>query len=226
MQEAFAVEFDLTTPIIMDRGINLAGLLARLLAEVGEPDPLSKVPLASTDGVFAGSDLFILGPVLDYPITYVRSLRPSAMDDDIALHDRRHRKLDQITLRDERKNLLDRRLATSAPTLLAFGTGGIAEVQLLLDGLAHIGAKRSGGYGTISTIRISNIDHPHAGLADRQGNPMRAVPITVWRGMNLPPRPVRNLVARLPRWAAPREPCVGPRNWVIEADALDQEIGA
>jgi hypothetical protein len=226
MHQAFAVEFELTTPIIMDRGINLAGLLARLLAEAGESDPLPHVPLANRDGVFAGSDLFILGPALDYPIAYVRSLRPTAMDDDVALHDRRHRPLDQITLRDERKNLLDRRLATSAAALVAFGTGDIAQVERLLNGLGHIGAKRSSGYGTISNLRVSGIDHPHAGFADRHGDPMRAVPIDVWHGMNLPPQPVRNLVARLPRWAAPREPCVGPREWVIEVEAFDREIGA
>jgi hypothetical protein len=53
---------------------------------------------------------------------------------------------------------------------------------------------------------------------------MRAVPIATWRSMNLPPAPVRNLVARLPRWEAPPEPCVGLREWTIELDALDREL--
>jgi hypothetical protein len=50
------------------------------------------------------------------------------------------------------------------------------------------------------------------------------VPVPIWERMNLPPRPVRQLVARLPRWEAARELCVGPRDWVIEPDAYEREL--
>jgi hypothetical protein len=132
--------------------------------------------------------------------------------------------MDKITLRDERKNLLDHRRATSAPLIVAFGTGRIAEVEQLLHGIQHIGAKRGGGHGAVAAVRITALDHPHAGFADRAGAPMRAVPIAIWRNLNLPPAPLRNLVARLPRWAAPPESCVGPREWAMEFDALDREL--
>ena len=223
--EAFAVEFDLASPIIMDRGIGLPGLLAWIIADRGEPDPLPKVPLTHVHGIFAGSDLFVLGPSLDYHVPYVRSLRPAAMAHDLALRDRRGRPLEQITLREERKNLMDSRRATSAATLVAFGHGIRDEVARLLEGLRHIGAKRGGGYGAVAAVRVLPIEHPHAGFADRVGNPLRAVPAEVWRRMNLPPRPIRNLVARLPRWSAPREPCVGPREWALDADAYARELG-
>lgn len=226
LNQAFVVEFDLATPVIMDRSIGLPGLLAWIIAEQGTPDPLAHVPLLSIDGIFAGSDLFALGETLDFHVPYVRSLRPTAMPPDLALADRRGKVLDQITLRDDRKNLLDFRTAFSTPTLVAFGQGDLDAVRPLLGGLQSIGAKRSSGYGAISAVRVAAIDHPHAGFADRPGNPMRPVPIAVWRLMNLPPRPVRNLVARLPRWEAPREPCVGPRDWVIETGAYDQELAA
>jgi hypothetical protein len=206
-------------------GIGLAGLLARIIADLGNPDPLPYVPLAGVDGVFAGSDLFILGPALAYHVAYVRSLRPTAMTNDLALRDsRRGQPLDQITLRDERKNLLDTRSATSATTLVAFGNGDVDHVKRLLTGIASIGAKRSSCYGEIAALRVSTIDHPHAGFADRHGNPLRPVPVDVWRKMNLPPRPVRNLVAHLPRWASPREPCVGPRDWTMELAVYEAEI--
>jgi hypothetical protein len=222
---AFAIEFDLACPIIMDSGIGLPGLLARIVADQGNPDPLPHVPLAAMDGIFAGSDLFVLGPSLDYHVSYVRSLRPTAMPNDLALRDARNRRpMDQIILRDERKNLLDSRRATSATTVVAFGTGDIEQVGQLLTGLGSIGAKRSSGYGEVTEVRVSAIDHPHAGFADRRGNPLRPVPVDVWRLMNLPPRPVRNLVARLPRWASARDPCVGPLDWTMELDAYEQEL--
>lgn len=225
MQHPFAVEFDLASSIIMDRGIGLPGLLARIIADHGNPDPLPHVPLASVDGIFAGSDLFALGPVLGYHVAYVRSLRPTAMANDLALRDKRRRQpLDQITLRDELKNLLDTRSATSPTTLVGFGSGDVDHVAQLLTQIDSIGAKRSGDYGQIADFRVSMIDHPHAGFADRQGNPLRPIPVHVWRQMNLPPRPVRSLVARLPRWASPREPCVGPRDWTMELETYEAEI--
>ncbi len=227
MEQPFAVEFDLAGPIVMDHGINFAGLLARRLYDQSDDDPLPRVPLRQVEGIFAGSDLFAVGASLDYPLPFVRSLRPTAMPHELALHERRSRRpLTKITLRDERKNLLDHRRATSVPCVVAFGTGDMTAVEALLDGLTHIGAKRSGGHGEVSAIRITPLDHPHAGFADRHGRPMRATPLPVWQAMNLPPAPVRSLVARLPRWAAPREPCVGPREWRMDFAALDQEIGA
>ena len=42
----------------MDRGIGLPGLLAHIIADGGNPDPLPAVPLAAVEGMFAGSDLF------------------------------------------------------------------------------------------------------------------------------------------------------------------------
>jgi hypothetical protein len=89
MKQAFAVEFDLGSPIIMDREIGLPGLLARIIADRGNPDPLPLVPLTNVDGVFAGSDLFALGPTLSCHVAYVRSLRPTAMSNDLALRDTR-----------------------------------------------------------------------------------------------------------------------------------------
>jgi hypothetical protein len=226
MSIAFAVEFELSTPILIDRGINLAGLLARLIFDRDDPDPLPKVPLESRDGILAGSDLFVVAPALSYPLTYVRSLRPTAMQHDLALRNRRGRRMPIVRLRDEMKNLLDHRRATSAGLVVAFGCGDIAAAESLLRGIDHIGAKRSSGYGAVSEVRVRPIaDHPHAGFADREGRPMRPVPATMWRSMNLPPHPVRNLVARLPRWASPYEPCVGPRAWTMEAEACDRECG-
>lgn len=221
----FAIEFDLAAPIVMDQGISLAGLLARLLYDLGHEDPLAHLPLDQVDGIFAGSDLFAVGPSLDYPLPFVRSLRPTAMPHELALHERRSRRLmDKITLRDQRKNLLDHRRATSVPIVAAFGTGDPEAVQQLLQGVTHIGAKRSGGHGEVAAIRLVPMDHPHAGLADRHGRPLRAVPIGLWRRLNLPPAPVRSLVARLPRWDAPREPCVGPREWRMSFDDLHAEL--
>ncbi|MEO3474085.1 hypothetical protein AAFN86_19610 [Roseomonas sp. CAU 1739] len=225
MDQPFAVEFDLAEPIVMDHGINLAGLLARRIYDLGDDDPLPKVPLKSVDGIFAGSDLLAVGPGLEFSLPFVRSLRPTAMQHDLALHDRRGKRMTQITLRDERKNLLDHRRAISVPLVVAFGTGDAGQVERLLRGITHIGAKRSGGHGAVEAFRITQLDHPHAGFANRDGKPTRAVPLPVWQSMNLPPAPVRYLVARLPRWSAPREPCVGPRDWRIEFETLDREFG-
>src|ERR1019366_6661502 len=103
-------------------------------------DPLPDVPLANLDGIFAGSDLFVLGPSLDYHIAYVRSLRPTAMPHDLALREARGgRPRNQVILRDEWKNLLDAREATSATTLVAFGMGDVDAVLSLLAGLTNIG---------------------------------------------------------------------------------------
>jgi hypothetical protein len=224
MNRAFVVEFDLDGPVILDRGINFAGLLARLIADRGETEPLAQVPLRAVDGIFAGSDLFVLGAAPAQLVSYVRSLRPTAMP-HFALNDGRGRPLNQIVLRDGRKNLLDRRTATGAAALVAFGSGDPEAVEDLLAGIEHIGAKRSGGYGAVQAVRVTAIDdQPHAGFADRAGEPLRAVPVAVWWRLNLPPRPVRNLVARLPRWAAPVEACVGPRTWSLDLDAYEREL--
>jgi hypothetical protein len=116
MSIAFAVEFELGAPILIDRGINLAGLLARLIFDRDDPDPLPKVPLESRDGILAGSDLFVVAPALSYPLTYVRSLRPTAMQHDLALRNRRGRRMPIVRLRDEMKNLLDQARTFSGAT--------------------------------------------------------------------------------------------------------------
>ena len=225
--QAFAVEFDLATPIVMDQGISLPGLLAWRLHELGHDNPLTDIPLARNCGIFAGSDLFAVGPSLDYALPFTRSLRPTAMPHQLALHERRlQRPLERITLREERKNLLDHRLATSVAVVAAFGTGNVDQVERLLSGLRHIGAKRSGGHGQVSGIRLSRLDHPHAGFANRRGQPTRPIPVALWRAMNLPAAPARSLVARLPRWNALREPCVGPREWRLSFDDLQAELAA
>lgn len=227
LNQAFAVGFELITPIVMDKGISLPGLLARRLHDLGHDDPIAVLPLHQMDGIFAGSDLFAIGPSLDYPLPFVRSMRPTSLPHELALHDRRSRRLlPKITLRDERKNLLDHRRATSVSVVAAFGTGDVNEIERLLSGVSHIGAKRSGGHGEVASVRLMRLDHPHAGFADRRKRPVRAVPVDVWRSLDLPTAPLRNLVARLPRWDAPREICVGPRNWQWSFDDLDAELGA
>jgi hypothetical protein len=140
-----------------------------------DEDPLPKVSLRAIDSVLAGSDLFVISPALDFPVPFVRSVRPTSMPHALALHDRRGRPMPKITLRDERKNLLDHRRATSAPLVVAFGNGRVAEVEQLLAGIQHIGAKRGGGHGAVTAVRVTRLDHPHAGIADRAGAPMRAV---------------------------------------------------
>lgn len=227
IEQAFAVEFDLNTPVVMDQGISLPGLLVRCLYDLGCEQPLGRVPLRRVSGIFAGSDLFAVGPSLDYPLPFVRSLRPTAMLHDLALNERRSRRpMTKIVLRDERKNLLDHRRATSVSVVAAFGAGDVDEVMRLLSGVSHIGAKRSGGHGEIKGIRLSLLEHAHAGFADRRGRPVRPVPADLWRSMNLPAAPVRSLVARLPRWEVPREPCVGPREWRMTFEDLHSELAA
>jgi hypothetical protein len=227
MSEAsFCVTFHLSTPILMDRGINLAGLVAKRLADAGDADPLAALPFSVRGGVWAASDLFVVGQGVENHVAFVRSLRPTAIPDEIALVDKRGRAAPKITLRDELKNLLDQRIATSTPLVAAFAHGDAGQVGRILDGIESIGAKRSSGYGQVETIGISPITNPHAGFADLAGRPLRAVPIEVWRGLNLPPHPVRTLVARLPRWAQPPEPCVGPLEWTMGADDYVAELSA
>lgn len=47
----FCVTFHLAAPILMDRGINLAGLVAKLLADAGRSDPISALPFVARDGI-------------------------------------------------------------------------------------------------------------------------------------------------------------------------------
>jgi CRISPR type IV-associated protein Csf3 len=225
-ETSFCVTFHLSTPILMDRGINLAGLVAKRLADAGDTDPLAALPFSARGGVWAASDMFVVGQGVENHVAFVRSLRPTAIPDEIALVDKRGRTAPKFTLRDELKNLLDQRIATSTPLVAAFAHGDAERVGRILDGIESIGAKRSSGYGQVETVEISPITNPHAGFADLAGKPMRAVPIEVWRGFNLPPQPVRTLVARLPRWSQPPEPCVGPREWTMAADDYVTELGA
>ena len=230
VNKGFAVTFQLASAILMDKGINLAGMLAKRLADRGEADPLASVPLRNIDGIFAGSDLFVIGTPQEWHVAYVRSLRPAAMPHDLALRiDRGKRKgepLSQIVLRDEYKNLLDIRTATAAPVVVAFGEGDIDRVRDLLHDVPAIGAKRSSGFGMVAAVHVREIDHPHAGLADRAGNPLRNVPTAVWSQQNLPPKPVRFRVARLPTWNSPQERCVAPIHWEMAPDTFEQEVGA
>ncbi len=227
MSEAsFCVTFHVATPILMDRGINLAGLVAKRLADAGAMDPLAALPFSARGGIWAASDLFVVGQGLENHVAFVRSLRPTAIPDEIALSDKRGRTAAKITLRDELKNLLDKRIATSAPIVAGFAHGDAGQVARILEGIESIGAKRSSGYGQVEAVEISPITNPHAGFADLAGRPLRAVPVDVWRGLNLPPHPVRTLVARLPRWAEAPEPCVGPREWTMGAEAYIAELSA
>jgi hypothetical protein len=226
VNKRFAVTFQLASAILMDKGINLAGMLAKRLADRGEADPLASVPLRNIDGIFAGSDLFVIGTPHKWHVAYVRSLRPAAMPHDLALRNPKGALLSQILLKQEYKNLLDTRTATTAPMVVAFGEGDIDRVRDLLHDVPAIGAKRSAGFGMIASVDVLRINHPHAGLADRAGNPLRSVPASIWTQQNLPPRPIRFRVARLPTWNSPQEPCVAPIQWEMEPDIFEQEVGA
>lgn len=221
--QPFRITLELAEPVLVNRSVAFDGLLAHLhFLRTGDAATAHHaLPLAEVDGVYQGSELLFLGPVVRRTVPYIMNPRWDRFRHG-ELVDKHGKPRGKITARDEFKPVgPDYYEAVSARRAFFIGVGDVAAVKTLLRGLDAVGKKaRSRGFGRLAGWRIDVLDDAPAeiGYADFGGRPVRVVPLDVWNRLHLPTDDVSIGPARprLPRWATEDELCTLPASHVIE----------
>ena len=221
--QPFRVTLELAEPVLVNRSVAFDGLLAHLhFLRTGDAATAHHaLPLADVEGVYQGSELLFLGPVVRRKVPYVMNPRWDRFRHG-ELVDKRGKPRGKITARNEFKPVgPDYYEAVSARRAFFIGVGDAAAVETLMHGLDAVGKKaRSGGFGRLAGWHIDVLDDAPDGLgyADFGGRPVRVVPIAIWNRLHLPIEDVSIGPARprLPRWATEDELCAMPASHVIE----------
>ena len=165
-------------PLIRGNGqLTLDALLAAQVYETtGDLDAAhNKLPIKQTSGLYWASRALIEGPVQRRAI--VQSLRP----DNVWLDERWLKKNKHGSVHTKFSNLSDNILNSYAEVLATsitwYCTGDSQRVLNLLQGITHIGKKRS---ALVTDWQVE--EGPLDGLHGYDDEPLRPVPIEMWDG--------------------------------------------
>jgi hypothetical protein len=116
-------------------------------------------------------------------------------------------------------NILTSLGTLATPALWAFGCGDIEQIRSLLGDVRHVGRKRSAGFGAVEAVDVEQIGGwPEIGIADPDGQPLRAIPVDAWKGNDAP---LGAYTLSFPRWVQKPQPCVYPPDVIIERGRLE-----
>ena len=182
--ERFAIRAELVTPAIISM-LTLDGLLGALLfEELQDVDQAhAAIPLQCTDGLYHASMALPVGPVVFGKHGLIAGLRASH-DLDLDLIKRSkdgqpHRHIG-LTRRSDFGNVLNGYQTMVAKAIEWHAQGDAEQVLELLQDVEFIGKKRTAGFGQVRGWQL--IESELDGVADKAGQPMRPVPLTMWRG--------------------------------------------
>lgn len=207
----FAVRIAIDTPVVLNNLLHFDGLLGRLLALRGD-DP-AHIPLRRVDRVYCGSvALLETGPF--GPVEYQRSRIKRLRGEDNCVAGANSLQAAMDAMSSFRPRLSVHRLYESVSAIWFCGQGDHARVADLLHDLRSIGSMASCGYGRVIRWEMMSLqDSDEHGLLLQNGLPARAVPVTLWRRMDLPEHP-RAVIAQQactpPYWRGDQEICIAP----------------
>ena len=224
--DAFRVVFELAEPVVARHAIAFDGMLAYQRYR-GGADPAQAhlgLPLAHTDGIHQASELLFLAPVVRSTVHCVTNPRWERFEDGV-LGDAHGGALRTVHARGRLKPTLDDYAVLSARRAYVLGRGDVHAVEALLEGLDAVGKKaRSGAFGRLQGVGIERLAEAPAtlGYTDFEGQPIRAVPSSLWRALGLGEAGVSFAPARprLPRWATEDALCARPLSHIVHPHAL------
>ncbi len=189
--ERLEVTAALRTPIVPGGGyLTLDALLGALLFErLGDIEAAHRaIPLASTDGLFHASAA-IFGPCPSRRVHFVANLRADhALDPDLLPKNgqgRVYRKIGRARRQDFGAVMNDY-AAFDAPEATWYAEGRGEAVERLLKQAHFIGKRRASGFGEVSEWSVKPGDYD--GVTGPFGEPLRPVPVAMFRGDGSAPR--------------------------------------
>jgi len=219
-KQAFVISINFKTPIYLGQDpVYLDAIIAGLLMDEGQIDDPADIPFQDLDGIPLASQLFADTIALEGEAQKARAYR----DNEIPLGRidmPENQKLQDSTV-DRYDNILNRYSFTAAGSGVFIGTGDIEEIESLLQDVSAIGKRRSDGWGMIEEFAIEAAEAApeYWGLTDRDGNPARCVPGTLWEKIsNITPELIDVVRPRPFYWdeKIPREACVMPADGNLE----------
>jgi hypothetical protein len=182
--ERFTITAELLSPAIINT-LTLDGLLGAILFE--ELQDVEKahaaIPLRCSDGLYHASAAQPTG-VLEYGKQgFIAGLR-ATHDLDLSLvkqgaGGQPHRKIG-LTRRSDFGNVMNGYRTITAQAIQWHAEGEAEQVLELLQDVEFIGKKRTAGFGQVRAWQLaeSQVD----GITDASGQPLRPVPLNMWRG--------------------------------------------
>ena len=171
----FILTINFRTPISAGRLPSLDALLAAEIAKEKGDDAIENLPLAQTESVWHGSDLFIDAPGIVGQVTkYSHAMRErDGVPGFVSEPKRGFRRW---------KNLEGAYAHQAVSVGVYFGIGDIDAVEAIVRDVPAIGAHRNDGFGLIDSYAFDLGPNacPRWGLSDVSGNPARPVPLEVW----------------------------------------------
>jgi hypothetical protein len=208
---AFAIRMAIDTPIAINQLLHFDGLLGSQLARRGE-DPL-RLPLLEVEGVFCGSAaLFETGPfgAVEHSVTRVKIIREQGQVLTNALA--KQHVIGEMS--PYRPQLREYTVFDSVKAVWFACNGDSAAVFDLVRNLLSIGAMATAGYGRIADRKLFKLPRVASpGFLLGNGLPARAVPINVWKTLELPIHPhalVSEQRYRPPYWESELTTCIAP----------------
>ncbi len=175
----FVVTVTLVTPLAGSVPMTLDALLAGELAQwEGDEAALTSLPLGAMDGTFQASQAYVDAVGIDMKLTKIamRQSEPNSMPVDSIQGP-------IVTTYNAAKNTLNRYNGRATYTVMFAGVGDIDAVHGILIDVQAIGLRRGDGLGLVATLTIEPVpaDPTRWGLVTDEGEPMRPVPLPLWR---------------------------------------------
>jgi len=182
--ERFTLKVNMVTPAIIST-LTLDGLLGAILFEtLQDVDKAhAAIPLRCRDGLYHASVALPVGPIELGKHGFIAGLRATHdLDPDLIKQGRNgqpHRHIG-LTRRSDFGNVMNGYQTMVAESLQWHAEGDADQVLELLQEVEFIGKKRTAGFGQVRGWHLipSELD----GISDASGQPLRPVPLNLWRG--------------------------------------------
>lgn len=182
--DKFTIRATLVTPAIIST-LTLDGLLGAILFE--ELQDIDKshaaIPIRCRDGLYHASVAQFIAPIESGKHGFIAGLRATHdLDLDLIKQGKDggpHRHIG-LTRRSDFGNVLNGYKTIVAKGIEWHAEGDAEEVLELLQDVEFIGKKRTAGFGQVRGWEL--VESELDGVAGKDGQPLRPVPLTMWNG--------------------------------------------
>jgi len=205
MSEPFKLSIELLTPFYMGHRITLDGLLSAAIYNatgLTGKENAAMIPLASEDGVFRGSSLFVGADYRHQVVGRIMALKgASDMDVNAFLPNGRGGRYSFIDpQRDIYKYNMSQYQGIQVESVEFYGLGDAEQCRELIQNFIHgIGKRAIAGAGQIGEITIFYLDQDESFMR-ADGQPARPLPIDIWKTLGGADAPCAKIPVQFPYW--------------------------
>lgn len=237
MLRPLLVCFHLKTPFCGAQTPMLDAIVVGELATVmGDDAAFAQMPIRRVENTPQASVLFAAdGPIGSTVAVAKLHQEWLTTDPRSVAGNRTMQKSKQLTVGDRQfkaENVMNTYPVIRAPWLIAAAVGEPEQLRQILDRITGIGKRRAVGWGEIDEIEVQQVeaDLDRWGLIDRDGRPVRPVPLDLYRRIAArEPDRIEAVRSRPFYWAAstPREVCAVPASlWAHDVSLFETGVPA